>query len=455
MKQKKFNWVKQLFLYGLMGFVAFSCQKKDDTIQTYQVTIKLVYPGNYQPQAGVDVKLTNTITSVSFDSQTDANGAATFEVAAGTYMAMATESRTVDLQVVLFNGSSNIVVTDPWAGTPVELTLAESTTNQVVIKELYVGGCQKDDGSGTFQRDPYVILYNNSSEPATLNNVCLGMVYPFNSNGTNYDYTDGTNLLYASENWIPAGCGIWVFQQPVTIDAGKQIVIALENAVDNTQTYSQSINFSNPDYYCAYDIDVFPNVTYYPAPSPAIPTSHYLKAYFYGSGNAWAMSVTSPAFFIFETKGTTPATFANDGVFNYYQNNSSLALNNRKKVPVDWIIDGIEVFVYNNAANHKRLTANVDAGDVELANTYGFTLYRNVDKAATEAIPENAGKIVYGYSLGTKGITTSDGQVINGTTDPSGIDAEASIKNGARIIYQDTNNSTNDFHQRSKASLRN
>ena len=74
----------------------------------------------------------------------------------------------------------------------------------------------------------------------------------------------------------------------------------------------------------------------------------------------------------------------------------------------------------------------------------GYTLYRNVDKEATEAIKENEGKLVYNYSLG-----------VEGSTDPSGIDAEASIKNGARIIYKDTNNSTVDFHLRSKASLRN
>jgi len=40
------------------------------------------------------------------------------------------------------------------------------------------------------------------------------------------------------------------------------------------------------------------------------------------------------------------------------------------------------------------------------------------------------------------------------TTDISGIDAEASLKNGAHIIYMDTNNSTNDFHERLKCSLR-
>ena len=78
----------------------------------------------------------------------------------------------------------------------------------------------------------------------------------------------------------------------------------------------------------------------------------------------------------------------------------------------------------------------------------GHTLYRNVDKEATEAIAENAGKLVYNYAGGT-----SDAGVPYGSTDPSGIDAEKSIANGAKIIYKDTNNSSYDFHERMFASL--
>lgn len=89
-------------------------------------------------------------------------------------------------------------------------------------------------------------------------------------------------------------------------------------------------------------------------------------------------------------------------------------------------------------------SSSVDAGYVELTRGMGYTLYRNVDKEATEALVENEGKLVYNYSLG-----------VGNSTDASGIDAEASLKNGARIIFQDTNNSTADFHQRSKSSLRN
>ena len=55
---------------------------------------------------------------------------------------------------------------------------------------------------------------------------------------------------------------------------------------------------------------------------------------------------------------------------------------------------------------------------------------------------ENKGKLVYGYTMGVS------------TGDPSGIDAEASITNGAHIIYMDTNNSSNDFHERKAFSIK-
>ena len=116
----------------------------------------------------------------------------------------------------------------------------------------------------------------------------------------------------------------------------------------------------------------------------------------------------------------------------------------RKKVPNKWIVDGIEVFKKGESGALKRLTEAVDAGYIETTGRLGYALYRNVDKAATETLDENKGKLVYNYNGGAEG-----------STDPCGIDAEASLKNGARIVFQDTNNSSKDFHLRAKSSLRN
>src|SRR5690606_6734667 len=126
----------------------------------------------------------------------------------------------------------------------------------------------------------------------------------------------------------------------------------------------------------------------------------------------------------------------------YYGSTSQII----KKVPTDWIVDGMESFLIGNDGNHKRLTTTVDAGFVYHINKEGYSLYRNVNKSATEALPENSGKLVYNYGKGTDKVVGLE----HGSTDPSGIDAEASIKNGARIIYMDTNNSTNDFHLRNE-----
>ena len=162
-------------------------------------------------------------------------------------------------------------------------------------------------------------------------------------------------------------------------------------------------------------------------------------------GNGWALSVTSPALVLFQTHDVKPADYATNTANQWYdggQTGSQIWA--CVKVPNEWVVDAIEVFSSGyKDGSQKRLTADVDAGYVWLTNYQGHSLYRNVDREATEALPENAGRLVYGYALG-----------VGDSTDPSGIDAEASIRNGARIVYQNTNNTTNDFHERLRCSLR-
>jgi hypothetical protein len=320
-------------------------------------------------------------------------------------------------------------------------TLPSVASGQVIIKELYNGGCQKLAGEGTgtgaFNSDQYVVLYNNSNQTASLENLAFGYLLPNNAQANNGYYVDGS-LYYESQGWLPAGWAIWSFKENVPLAPGQQLVVAITGAIDNTATYSQSINFNNSAYYALYDPTAFVNATSYPVPAAAIPTSHYLNGYKFAGylGTAWAVSVSSPAFIIFKTEGVTPGEFATNTANEVPGLAATLP---GRKVPIEWVVDGIEVYAQNpgTGTNRKRLTSTIDSGFITLTNAQGHTLYRNVDKEATEAIPENAGKLVTGYAA-----------------DPSGIDAEASIKKGARIIYKDTNNSTNDFHEREKASLR-
>jgi hypothetical protein len=442
---------KQAFLLLLIFLCTItSCTDNELNIKTYNISVQLIYPADSQPREGVKVKLTGATTTSIFVATTNSEGVAEFTVVSGIYTASAYESRTEGNNLIFFNGTkSNIIASDTQTETPTGLDLLKSKTSALVIKEIYCGGCQKDDGSGAFTFDDYIILYNNSDAPVSLKNLCIASAQPGNAHASNYFIQSG-ELIYKDAGWIPAGYGIWVIQNEPVLAAGKQIVISLENSIDNTQTYSNSINFANPEYYAAYDIAVYTHTSYYKV-SEVIPTSHYLKGYKLANVTATALtfSVNSPAVFIFQ-----PAE--NIDIAEYVSNPDNIAIHGSSasqanlKTPVEWVKDAVESFQTGQEAKSiKRLTDNVDAGYVYMTNTYGYTLYRNVNKEATESVAENTGKIIYGYDKGTDGI------VANGTTDPSNIDAEASIKNGARIIYQDTNNSTNDFHQRKQASLKN
>lgn len=433
-------------MLGALWLLTGSCVERGEDVRLFDVQIRLVYADGYEPRAGVGVQLMGNY--AQYEAQTDEAGVAGFRVTAGIYEAMSYESYLEEREYILFNGMrSNIVVGESMPSPVFDIALTRSRTSQLVIKELYHGGCQKDDGSGAFINDKYVILYNNSSESVGLKNLCLGACMPANGHASN-SFVWGGELSYKHSGWLPAGFGIWALESDVWLEPGRQLVVALENAIDNTQTYSKSVNLACADYYAAYDISVWPNTTYYKV-ADIIASNHYLKAYKIAGavGNAWALSVSSPAFFLFQTDGITPAAFANDADNIVLHGTSASQVN--LKTPIEWVVDGIEVFQKGQESkSFKRLTDDVDAGYVYLTNYQGYSLYRNVDRTATEAIPENAGRIVYDYDKGTAGV------VEGGTTDPSGIDAEASIERGARIIYKDTNNSTADFHQRKQASLR-
>ena len=187
------------------------------------------------------------------------------------------------------------------------------------------------------------------------------------------------------------------------------------------------------------------NTKYYPTPADVIPTSHYLKTVKFGQGNAWPLSTTAPALFIFQPQNTDPVNFANNADNLWYAPGvAQTPIYACVKVPNEWIIDAVEVFnTAKKEDSKKRLTADLDVSYVYLTNKLGHSLYRNVDKEMTESLSENNGKLVYGYALG-----------VDGSTDASGIDAEASIRNGAHIVFLDNNNSSEDFHERQKCSLR-
>ena len=427
---------KMIFMLVSAMIMAAACDPQGPATSTYDITVALVKGEAAYAEADITVKMKDLNGGTAYDAKTNESGVASFSLPAGLYEASASFKKTDDGIITVYNGiTSNVTVGS--GESAFQIALTESKLSQVIIKELYFGGCPKDDGSGVYANDGYVILYNNSETAVDASDICFGFCTPANSGTSNKFLVDG-ELLYQNAGWLPAGYATWWFDTQVTIEPYSQIVISLFGAIDHTTTYKKSVNLSNADY-AMYATDVFENKKYQVAES--IPTTNYLKTYLYGKGNAWALSQNSPAFYIY--KNADNEAFSKD-VNNYdyteYQN-----MHPALKVKTEWVADAVEVFQSDSDSNNKRIPATVDAGSVLFTSKQGYSVYRNVDKEATEALEGNAEKLVYNYAGGTTDV--------EGTTDPSGIDAEKSIANGAKIVYLDSNNSGNDFHMRKFASL--
>ena len=189
-------------LFTLIIYSITSCtrDKIEAIIQT--VDVQLIYPEDYTSIEGVKVCIGD------YYAYTDSLGLASIEVPIGTYTLTASESRSIsDKAFINFNAFKSISVSEK-ISTTLELTVSE--TSQLIIKEIYIGGCQKDDGSGAFTKDAYFIIYNNSNEEAVIDtNICIAFSFPYNSHSNN-NYLDGDGNLTLSE-WIPASTALWHF----------------------------------------------------------------------------------------------------------------------------------------------------------------------------------------------------------------------------------------------------
>lgn len=428
---------KTLFL--LMAAVAVVLTACGPTAPvTGNVKVQITLDGAPLLVEGVTVTLASS--AASYEAVTAADGSADFTATLGTYTATTSFKKSDAGLLYNYNGTASVSIVEG-ENPAVDLPVVASKSSQLILKEVYNGGCMDNDNNKNYQKDKYLIVYNNSDTEVDASEMCVAMAQIANTASTNkYPFTDGV-IEYEAAGWTPASFSIWWFQEGTTVKIApySQIVIAISDAIDHTQTYTNSVDLSQADY-CTYDLES--GFTGYTAPAAAIPTENYMKTKVFGQGTAWPAPILTFAPFLIMPESDIRAFVENTENFDNRSTNNS---GNFCKIPTGWVLDALDIW---SAADESkfflRFPSTVNTGYKVLTNKLGYSMYRNVDKEATEALPENEGKLVYNY----------DGAVSDEDTDPSGIDAEASIAVGAHIIYKDTNNSANDFHMRKVASIK-
>ena len=377
------------------------------------LTVQALYPEEHSDycREGVRVVAEEVTSLARYASLTDTEGVARFRLIKGIYR-ISINDRTEE---AIFNGLNDQVRLTDQAQT-IRLPLTFSRPGNILIKEVYCGGCSKAPQEGYYQSDRYFILHNNSPEVLYLDGLMFGTLDPYNSNApsgnvwTEEDPATGGVLF---REYAPVVEAVWRLPghgEEFPLQPGEDAVVVINGAIDHTAQYPLSVNLNHPEYFVCYNPTLYENVTYHPTPGDQISPSRYCEAFKVGKSKGYIISVNSPTLILFRApeevdidaylKDLNLSTITKPG-------SSEICI----KIPWEWVLDGVEVYNGSASNNEKRLPDAVDAGFVNFSSPYlGHTLHRHLDEAASEEA---------GYA-----------------------------------IYCDTNNSSADFYEREEQSLK-
>ena len=348
----------------------------------------------------MQIEVSNVNDNSSYTAVCDKSGAASLRLPSGLYRAAAS----AQISNRRFNASKGGIILSG-GEVSVDLSMKVSRAGEIVIKEIYCGGCMRLPQEGTYQQDSYIILHNNTENTVYLDSLCFGTLAPYNSNSA--------SVFDEDIEFSPVIQAVWQFPgdgKSFPLEKGEDAIVAILGAIDHTAQYPLSVNLNRSDVFACYSPTYFPNVKYHPAPGDKVRRDRYMNVVIKtGQSSAYTFSITSPAAVIFRTEGQTVQEFVsgNDNVI--YLPGST---NDRIVcVPNEWVLDGVEVFNGQSSSNKKRINSSIDASYVTLSNTFeGKTLMRKVDEAKTAEL---------GYE-----------------------------------VLVDTNNSGNDFYERESQSIK-
>lgn len=264
-------------------------------------------------------------------------------------------------------------------------------TKSLIIKEIYYGGCIGENGN-EYMADQYVTLFNNSDETIYLDGLCVAVIDPMGSIESPWmKYTDMARIPVNDLAWQFPGSGN---EYPLLPRTGTTIATNAINHIGEERQYPNSVDLSTADWRFWDESlgrqDNTSDVTPMKLISKLNPTV-----------DLYLLSTIDPAFMVFSIQGTTTEAYVNNPDNLEHRPQSSNQHNRHLMIPKEWVIDCIDC-VKNQQQSLKRVPDELDNG--------------------AAYIPDGP---YSGKSLVRKSSFTPDGQ----------------------IVYQDTNNSAEDFRE--------
>lgn len=280
------------------------------------------------------------------------------------------------------------------------LELKESVQSALILKEIYYAGCPSASGTAIYRNDQFYVVYNNSDVAVSLDNIYIGHAESFVSKPVAWEGEDVSNPLhvYVNSAWKIVKTG-----NSATLEPGKQIVIAAMAANhkgDPNLNPNSPVDLSGADYEAyAAGFSNNPNVDY-AAPNMedvfvlTLPSHRLWLASFQGTSTVLFEATAAEFAQLLQTQVTAPEdVWEFDDLLDQWDEPYKCL-----KVPNKMIVDAVDLIPNSSSLDNKRFGADLDGGYATCPSKEGKSVIRKQE------------------------------EVING-----------------RIVYQDTNNSKDDF----------
>lgn len=377
--------MKKLLLTCLAVLAFVSCDK---TVKPISVTVSIVetaFEEGVPAPESYEVKLVNIATNVETTAQT-ANGIATIAgILPGIYNISAAAVVTRDGFAYNIAGSaSNVNFATDAQNQPIEVSAVKSSA--LIFKEIYTA-CA---GETYYIRDQYYEVYNNSSETVYVDGLCIAACVYASYDGVRYNWqiADPEKYVFAEVVWQLPGSG-----NEYPLKPGESIIIAqwAVNHQNENLNPASPVDLSGAEFEAVEKESTLWNGLVI-TDNAAVNMKKVVMAGYGYEMPQWMTAASGAPYIIFFPEGGSLSNedyIAVDG--------SSYTA---REIPIGCIVDAVEAVADETIVANKCFSAPLDAGAIWWSAPYS------------------------GESISRKIFET---------------------KEDGRVVYQDTNNTTNDF----------
>ncbi|MGV8095896.1 MAG: DUF4876 domain-containing protein [Mangrovibacterium sp.] len=369
-------------LIFLQVLLLFSC-KEYEIQPAYELKLSLNFPEGYTlsgfPDEGVTVKITNTNTGRISTVMTDASGKLSCTLVEGNYNLACSFAVLVDGEEYTFNGTKSDYLLTSGADLQVDLIMANSS--DFILKEIYFAGSKTVDGK-TYLSDQFHEIYNNTADTLFADGLCIGVLQQTGTSPNVWLKEDGLTFMdelpLTFQVWIVPGDGD---DHPVY--PGKSIVIAqdgIDHQTDPNGNPSSPVNLANADW------ETYMQISGKDLDAPGVPnlTMMYTTA---STMTDWTASVFGSAVVIFRLPVDDWQTYVNDAS-HFMTLPGSTASTKYFMIDKSCVLDAVEIVRVEVDKRYKRLPSELDAGYTYIdGGTYcGKSIRRKVKMIVDERV---------------------------------------------------------------------